>query len=591
MAQPKIKTSIEARVKDTGDTMSGDLILNYNTYPRLILCPEDNNSYTFIEGSQNKISLQTSQMPFGNNYNNRRIFNLSNKKYSDNVKDCLYLSDIVDGNTTNYLLYGQHNKPTPAELEYITYGTQREDIPNNSDLNNYLEIGAYRCSTTNGARTLLNCPTDVAFIMDIIAGTGTNKQIDTNLYTYILQKITTYHGDIYFREINSNGSTGSLYYSEWRYFLHDKSDNVFLPLTGGTLTGDLIIKKTTSISDNLPATLTFSVEQTDNNIISESFIKVFDDGDNGAYGTNMVIQTSSSIVLGSGESPSNVYTNIIKPSSPMENTYISSDGNIVFFTNANTFANRKVAEIKADGNFWCGGVIYAKDGMHIRKTEVVKGTLPTEMKYWTFNNCDANGSSYVNALGQFETCLDTAGMTKTYIKARQFVVNTSSTIISPTLYVQVDINGNTKAGVENAVFYGAAWNDYAEYREQKEQIKPGYCAAAVNDGRLVKTSYRLQACDGIVSDTFGFAIGETEKCQTPLAVSGRVLAYFEGEREDYQAGDVVGAGPNGKVVKMTREEIKEYPDRIIGHVSEIPEYEVWGSGNVKVDGRIWIKVK
>jgi hypothetical protein len=42
---------------------------------------------------------------------------------------------------------------------------------------------------------------------------------------------------------------------------------------------------------------------------------------------------------------------------------------------------------------------------------------------------------------------------------------------------------------------------------------------------------------------------------------------------------------------MTREEITYYPDRIVGVVSEIPDYEVWGTGNVNVDNRIWIKVK
>ena len=42
---------------------------------------------------------------------------------------------------------------------------------------------------------------------------------------------------------------------------------------------------------------------------------------------------------------------------------------------------------------------------------------------------------------------------------------------------------------------------------------------------------------------------------------------------------------------MTREEIIQYPDRIVGIVSEIPEYDTWGSGDVKVNGRIWIKVK
>lgn len=139
--------------------------------------------------------------------------------------------------------------------------------------------------------------------------------------------------------------------------------------------------------------------------------------------------------------------------------------------------------------------------------------------------------------------------------------------------------------------YGAVWNDYAEYRTQKEIIEPGYCVASSNNGQVYKTTEKFQACDGIVSDTFGFAIGETDECKTPLAVAGRVLAYFHGNREDYHSGDTVCAGSEGKVMKMTREEIKEYPDRIIGIVSEIPEYETWGSGNVAVNGRIWIKVR
>ena len=151
-------------------------------------------------------------------------------------------------------------------------------------------------------------------------------------------------------------------------------------------------------------------------------------------------------------------------------------------------------------------------------------------------------------------------------------------------------NSNVHIDAGN-VLMGAAWNDYAEYRNQEELIEPGYCVKSSNSGKVSKTTEKYQACDGIVSDTFGFAIGQTETCQTPLAVAGRVLAYFEGNREDYQAGDTVCAGPNGKVMKMTREEIKEYPDRIIGLVSEIPEYETWGENNVPVNGRIWIKIK
>ena len=42
---------------------------------------------------------------------------------------------------------------------------------------------------------------------------------------------------------------------------------------------------------------------------------------------------------------------------------------------------------------------------------------------------------------------------------------------------------------------------------------------------------------------------------------------------------------------MTREEIRDYPDRIVGIVSEIPNYEYWGENNIKVNNRIWIKIR
>lgn len=149
------------------------------------------------------------------------------------------------------------------------------------------------------------------------------------------------------------------------------------------------------------------------------------------------------------------------------------------------------------------------------------------------------------------------------------------------------INGVIRAGQ----VYGAVWNDYAEYRQIKKHIQPGYCVIETGKGDLIKSSERLQPGANIVSDTFGFAIGETEQTKTPLAVSGRVLAYPYEDRDLYQAGDPVCSGPNGTISKMTREEVREYPERIIGTVSEIPDYEVWGTGNVKVNNRIWIKVK
>ena len=145
----------------------------------------------------------------------------------------------------------------------------------------------------------------------------------------------------------------------------------------------------------------------------------------------------------------------------------------------------------------------------------------------------------------------------------------------------------------SGVLYGACWNDYAEYRQQKEKEQPvpyGRVVVENNDDTLSLSTERLMPGGNICSDTFGFAIGETDNAKMPIAVSGRVLVYTNEDRYSYNAGDAVCTGPNGTVSKMTREEIKEYPDRIIGYVSAIPNYETWGENDIAVDGRIWVKV-
>lgn len=143
---------------------------------------------------------------------------------------------------------------------------------------------------------------------------------------------------------------------------------------------------------------------------------------------------------------------------------------------------------------------------------------------------------------------------------------------------------------------GAVWNDYAECRKSDSQ-EPGYVMFEKGDDSLSKTIERLQHFAGIVSDTWGFSQGETDEAKTNIAVAGRVLAYPYQDRNNYKPGDCVCAAPGGKVDIMTREEIIQYPDRIVGTVSCVPDYEEWGGGEladrdpVKVNGRIWIKVR
>ena len=150
--------------------------------------------------------------------------------------------------------------------------------------------------------------------------------------------------------------------------------------------------------------------------------------------------------------------------------------------------------------------------------------------------------------------------------------------------------GATDRNILAGRVYGAVYNDYAEYRNSSEE-EPGRVVLEDSTGTCQRINSRLSPFAGVISDTFGFSQGETEDAKIPLAVAGRVLVYPYRNKYDYKIGDCVCAAPNGTVDIMTREEIREWPDRIVGTVSEIPEYEEWGTGKVKVNGRIWIKVK
>ena len=365
-------------------------------------------------------------------------------------------------------------------------------------------------------------------------------------------------------------------------------DSTYLPLSGGTLTGNLTAPTfhgkldgnadtATKFKDAQNITLTGDVTGTASSQAGWSITTTLSDSGvtNGTYGPTEDVNGSNGATISvpqitvdaKGRITSIVNRTYTSVNTDTNTTYsagtgLSLSGTTINHSNTITAGSVGSAQSPSHGDtFAIPKITYDAQG-HITEATTVNITLPAD------NNTDTN--------------VTTAAQTSSTI----YVTGTPSTgTVTGTLQynANVYISGN--------VMYGACWNDYAEYRISNCQ-EPGRVICENGDDTLSLSTERLQPAGNVISDTFGFAIGETEMAKTPIAVSGRVLAYPYESREEFKKniGRPVCSGPNGTVSIMTDEEYRNKGYCAIGTISAVPDYEEWGAGKVKVNERVWIKV-
>lgn len=92
-------------------------------------------------------------------------------------------------------------------------------IPAKANLNTiaYLKVGNYYCSQTTNAKTITNCPVEVAFSMEVFNPLSENLDDETTAqYTYRIRKITAYNTGVqYIQYCNTSGTAGTWTYGSW----------------------------------------------------------------------------------------------------------------------------------------------------------------------------------------------------------------------------------------------------------------------------------------------------------------------------------------------------------------------------------------
>jgi len=122
----------------------------------------------------------------------------------------------------------------------IPYGTS---IPANADINTttYLKVGNFYCSKNADVATMTNCPTTMAFMMQVYSPLSTTIDNETSkTWVYRLRKIIDHKGNEWYQSVNSGGTAGTFTYNAWQKILKDT--DTATTSKNGAMSKDMVTK-------------------------------------------------------------------------------------------------------------------------------------------------------------------------------------------------------------------------------------------------------------------------------------------------------------------------------------------------------------
>ena len=171
----------------------------------------------------------------------------------------------------------------------------------------------------------------------------------------------------------------------------------------------------------------------------------------------------------------------------------------------------------------------------------------------------------------------------------QRFTNTGSGSIIPT--VAVDGGCYFTGGIQATKIFNAVWNDLSDRIEIDIKPEPGY-AYSLKNGHYQKTSkYMEQGYIGIHSDTSGFEMGGKDtEFELNTSVAGFVLAYVD---KVYKPGTPLTVTKDGKLTKIRAIGRILHPEMVVATFWKPELKPTFGvkNGEVKVNGRMWVKIK